>query len=180
MKVDLAMLRWGAFCVYVTGPVLTNLAYLSLTDQVTATGERLLMVTSTFGVDPSLPLIGMLLCLRDWVQATLGRMVTCAAICIGTALSALVSPEVAAASGLAFLVSESVDFVCYTFLARHKSLAILLSGLLGAMVDSAVFLGVAFGSMVTWGDQTIGKVATVVIVAIAFRASQTQMVVARA
>ncbi|NBX45833.1 MAG: hypothetical protein EBT22_01140 [Chloroflexi bacterium] len=72
------------------------------------------MVTSSFGFDPSLPVIGLIFCLRDWVQETLGRRITWLAILLGTAVSALVSPEVALASGLAFLVSESVDFVCYT------------------------------------------------------------------
>jgi hypothetical protein len=35
------------------------------------------------------------------------------------------------------------------------------------MVDSAVFLTVAFGSIETWSEQTLGKVAIVAIVALA-------------
>lgn len=163
------MNRWIAFLLYVTGPVITNWVYLNLAIQVSETGERLFMVTSTVGFDPSLPVIGLIFCLRDWVQETLGRRITWGAILVGTGVSALVSPEVALASGLAFLVSESVDFVCYTLLMPRQALAILASGILGSMVDSAIFLMVAFGSIDTWYEQTLGKMVIVVLVAIAVR-----------
>ena len=168
------MNRWIAFLLYVSGPVITNWVYLNLAEQVSETGERLFMVTSTVGFDPSLPVIGLIFCLRDWVQETLGRRITWVAILMGTGVSALVSPEVALASGLAFLVSESVDFVCYTSLMPRQALAILASGVLGSMVDSAVFLTVAFGSIETWYEQTLGKVAIVALVALAVRMRPTR------
>ena len=168
------MNRWIAFLLYVSGPVITNWVYLNLAEQVSETGERLFMVTSTVGFDPSLPVIGLIFCLRDWVQETLGRRITWVAILMGTGVSALVSPEVALASGLAFLVSESVDFVCYTSLMPRQALEILASGILGSMVDSAVFLTVAFGSIETWYEQTLGKVAIVALVALAVRMRPTR------
>lgn len=81
---------------------------------------------------------------RDVVQRAAGRRPALAAIALGTLLSVLVSPQLALASGTAFLVSELADFAVYTPLQRRRFvLAVLLSGVVGSMVDSLVFLGVA-------------------------------------
>ena len=81
---------------------------------------------------------------RDLVQRALGRRPALAAIALGTLLSVLVSPQLALASGSAFLVSELADFAVYTPLQRRRFvLAVLLSGVVGSLIDSLVFLGVA-------------------------------------
>jgi uncharacterized PurR-regulated membrane protein YhhQ (DUF165 family) len=58
--------------------------------------------------------VGVALSARDLVQETLGRRWTIIAIPIGAALSALLSPALAVASGTAFLLSESFDMLCFT------------------------------------------------------------------
>lgn len=101
---------------------------------------------------------GIALTLRDVVQVTLGRLPVVAAIIVGASLSYLVSPAFALASGVAFLLSEFVDFAVYTPLERKSWLgAIALSNTVGAVVDSALFLWIAFGSLQFLPGQVLGK-----------------------
>lgn len=103
--------------------------------------------------------IGVALVLRDVVQRHAGPFWTLAAICGGSVLSfALASPSLAAASGAAFLLSELADFAVYTPLARRRLVAaVLLSGIAGAVVDSALFLWLAFGDLSLMPGQVLGK-----------------------
>ena len=110
------MLRWLLILGYVTSPVYVNWVYMHVAQPVNDTGERLLMLWPGLGIDPTLPIIGAVLCLRDWVQAAWGRAVAVGAIVVGAAISAVVSPEVALASGLAFLASELADQATWTVL----------------------------------------------------------------
>lgn len=111
---------------------------------------------------------GAALTLRDLVQDRLGRRAVLAAIVGGAALSWLVSPAFAVASGTAFLISESVDFAVYTPL-RHRwwTVAVAVSNTVGLVVDSALFLWLAFGSLDFLAGQIVGKLyvtaATVVV-----------------
>jgi uncharacterized PurR-regulated membrane protein YhhQ (DUF165 family) len=97
--------------------------------------------------------------LRDIVQRTLGRSPVVVAIIIGAGLSFLVAPAFAVASGVAFLVSELADFSVYTPLARRSWLgAITLSNTVGLVIDSLLFLWLAFGSLEFLSGQIVGKV----------------------
>jgi queuosine precursor transporter len=101
---------------------------------------------------------GLAFTLRDLVQEELGRPWTVAAIVIGAAVSALVSPRFAVASGVAFLVSELADFAVYTPLRRrHWLAAVALSNTVGLIVDSILFLSIAFGSLEFLAGQIVGK-----------------------
>src|SRR5687767_13362789 len=101
---------------------------------------------------------GLAFTLRDLVQESLGRVATVVAIAVGAGLSALVSPQFAAASGIAFLVSELLDFAVYTPLRRRHWLgAVAASNLAGFIADSALFLTLAFGSLDFLTGQLIGK-----------------------
>lgn len=81
---------------------------------------------------------------RDVVQRVAGRRWAVGAIVAGTVLSVLVSPRLAVASGSAFLFSELVDFAVYTPLQEHRFvLAVVLSGIVGSVVDSVIFLSLA-------------------------------------
>lgn len=95
---------------------------------------------------------------RDLVQEHLGRRWTVGAILIGAALSALLSPSLALASGVAFLVSELCDFVVYTPLRERGWLrAVFASNVVGTVVDSVLFLWLAFGSLQFLPGQVVGK-----------------------
>jgi hypothetical protein len=101
---------------------------------------------------------GLAFTLRDVVQVTLGRLATVLAILIGAALSYLVSPAFAVASATAFLFSELADFAVYTPLERRSWLgAVTLSNTVGLLVDSVLFLWLAFGSLAFLPGQLVGK-----------------------
>jgi uncharacterized PurR-regulated membrane protein YhhQ (DUF165 family) len=132
---------------------------------------------STFGVVPvgfglaapaGVYFAGLAFTLRDLVQEQLGRAWTVVAIVAGAAVSAVISPQFALASGLAFLLSELADFVVYTPL-RHRNwlAAVALSNTVGLVADSALFLGLAFGSLEFLAGQIVGKLwMTVLAVAL--------------
>lgn len=102
---------------------------------------------------------GLAFTLRDLTHDALGRWWVLGAVLAGAALSYLVAdPFVAAASGLAFLVSEVADFAVYAPLRRRGWLrAVALSNTVGLAVDSVLFLAVAFGSLAFLPGQLVGK-----------------------
>ncbi|MBX9741341.1 MAG: VUT family protein [Beijerinckiaceae bacterium] len=104
-------------------------------------------------------MVGLALVLRDLVQRRLGAGFALIAIAAGTLLSALVAPPaLVIASAGAFLFSELVDFAVYTPLQRRRLvLAVFASSAAGLVIDSLVFLWLAFGSLDYLGGQIIGK-----------------------
>ena len=92
-------------------------------------------------------MIGLALVLRDMVQRRLGLGWAGAAVLAGAALSALLAPPaLVVASAAAFLVSEAADLAVYTPLQRR-----------GLVLDSLVFLLLAFGSLDFLVGQVVGK-----------------------
>ena len=104
-------------------------------------------------------MIGIALVLRDLVQRRLGVEFGIAAIVAGAAISAGLAPRsLVLASAAAFLLSEFADFAVYTPLARRRLvIAVLASSLVGLVVDSIVFLWLAFGSLDFLAGQVVGK-----------------------
>jgi uncharacterized PurR-regulated membrane protein YhhQ (DUF165 family) len=119
---------------------------------------------------------GIALCLRDVVHRELGARYAIAAIIVGAIASwGVASPHVALASAIAFLVSEAADYAVYAPLARKRFYtAMLASGAVGLVVDSVLFLGIAFGSLQYIDGQLIAKgyavvLATAVLWAVRYR-----------
>ena len=114
-------------------------------------------------------MIGLALVLRDLVQRRLGLPAALGAIVVGALLSAfLAPPAIVVASATAFLLSELADLFVYTPLQRRRFLlAVVLSSLVGLVVDSAVFLYLAFGSLDFLAGQIVGK-AWMVLLALPF------------
>jgi uncharacterized PurR-regulated membrane protein YhhQ (DUF165 family) len=104
-------------------------------------------------------MIGFALVLRDLVQRRLGVGVSVGAILAGSAISALLAPPaLVLASATAFLLSELADLAVYTPLARRRLVAaVVASSLCGLVVDSIVFLWLAFGSLDFLLGQIVGK-----------------------
>ena len=104
-------------------------------------------------------MIGLALVLRDLVQRRLGLGWSFAAIVAGTALSALLAPPALVfASAAAFLLSEMADLAVYTPLQRRGLVtAVAASSMVGLVVDSVVFLALAFGSLDFLAGQVVGK-----------------------
>lgn len=103
--------------------------------------------------------IGITLALRDEVHELVGVKGSAIAVLVGAGISALFSPALAFASAAAFLVSESLDLAVYAPLRESgKTRALLASNAVGLVVDSIVFLSLAFGSLEFLPGQIVGKV----------------------
>lgn len=112
---------------------------------------------------------GVALVLRDLVQRRLGTAISALAIIFGSGLSALLAPaSLVIASATAFLLSEFADLAVYTPLARRRLVAaVIASSSVGLVVDSVVFLWLAFGSLDFLAGQVVGK-AWMVLLSIPF------------
>lgn len=101
---------------------------------------------------------GLAFGLRDLLHELGGRRWVLTAIALGGAVSYLAAPSFALASAVAFLFSETADFLVYDPLReRSWSGAVVLSNLAGAVIDSALFLWLAFGSIDFIAGQIVGK-----------------------
>lgn len=126
-----------------------------------------------FGVVPVWPgilapaavyFVGVSLLLRDMVQEYWGKTFVVYLILVAAALSALFNLKFALASGVAFFASEMLDLAVYTPLRRHGfAVAALASNAVGLVVDSVVFLTLAFGSLQFLPGQILGKTFSTVI-----------------
>jgi uncharacterized PurR-regulated membrane protein YhhQ (DUF165 family) len=102
--------------------------------------------------------VGLALVLRDYVQWSLGRAVMLAGLAAGALLSyAVADPHIATASAVAFTFSELLDFALFTWIAPRWAPAVLAGGLAGAVLDSVLFLSIAFGSLAFLPGQIVGK-----------------------
>jgi uncharacterized PurR-regulated membrane protein YhhQ (DUF165 family) len=114
-------------------------------------------------------MVGVALVLRDLVQRRLGTGLSALAVLVGAGISALVAPpSLVLASAVAFLLSEFADLAVYTPLARRRLLAaVVASSCAGLVIDSIVFLWLAFGSLDFLLGQVIGK-AWMVLLSVPF------------
>lgn len=151
-----------ALTAYIGSIVAAN--WLTATFGLVPIGFGLLVTAGTFAA-------GFALVARDWVETTSGRWTLIAAILVGAALSYFTSsPALALASGIAFLMSESVDWAVFSPL-RNRSLptAVLVSSVVSAPVDTVLFLWIA-GFPLTWQavlGQFLVKTAIAGLVALA-------------
>ncbi len=92
--------------------------------------------------------IGVSFVLRDLAQVTLGRAWAWVGIAIGIVLSWwLADAGIAVASAVAFGWSEAADALVFTPMANRGqfALGVWVSGVLASIVDSFLFLWIAFG-----------------------------------
>jgi uncharacterized PurR-regulated membrane protein YhhQ (DUF165 family) len=122
-------------------------------------GPCLIPVAPGLSAPSGVLMIGLALVLRDLVQRRLGLAWAMAAIAIGAVLSAAFAPPtLVMASVAAFLFSEIADLAVYTPLQkRGLVLAVVASSLAGLVIDSIVFLYLAFGSLDYLLGQIVGK-----------------------
>ncbi|MCB2399367.1 VUT family protein [Rhizobium ruizarguesonis] len=108
-------------------------------------------------------LVGLALVLRDLVQRRLGLLWSLGAIIFGAFLSTtFAAPYLALASASAFLTSELADLLVFTPLQKKGLVkAAFASSIVGLIVDSVMFLWLAFGSLDFLAGQVIGKLIMV-------------------
>ena len=119
-------------------------------------------------------MIGIALVLRDWLHELAGWRWSFGAVLLGGALSLLFSPPaLAIASAAAFTLAEIADLAIYARLReRGKPLAVIASQVVGAALDSAIFVYLAFGSLDFSAGTTLGKLYAGVVVAVFLWARQ--------
>ncbi|KCZ64981.1 hypothetical protein HY36_01005 [Hyphomonas atlantica] len=89
---------------------------------------------------PMTMVTGMVFVIRDFVQREMGHRVLIV-MSMAIAWSFYYAwPVIALASGIAFAISEGVDWLLFTFTKYRLSTRILLSSALAAPVDTTVFL----------------------------------------
>ena len=151
-------------CIPAANWLINNAGTLCLPD-----GPCLIPVAPGVMAPSGVVMIGLALVLRDLVQRRLGLAWAAGAILAGAALSALLAPPaLVIASAVAFFLSELADLAVYTPLQRRRLiLAVVASSLVGLVVDSLLFLQLAFGSLEFLAGQVIGK-AWMVLLAVPF------------
>lgn len=125
----------------------------------TPDGPCLIPVAPSVMAPSGVLMAGVALVLRDGLQSKLGVRWSLYAILLGAGLSACFSePSLVIASVLAFFFSELADLIVYTPMRKKwPAWAIMASGLVGSIVDSAIFLSLAFGSVEFLWGQVLGK-----------------------
>ena len=144
-------------------------------------------VTTRFGMVPvgfglmataGTYLAGITFILRDALQDAAGKVSTLAVIGLGAALSFLISdPFIALASAAAFGLAEVADLAVYSPLRKRGYIrAAIASNIVGALVDTVVFLTIAgFPIAAALPGQVVGKLlvtAAVVVTVAAVRAAR--------
>lgn len=104
-------------------------------------------------------MVGLALVLRDIVHRNMGGRWALATVSIGTVISYFVAdPYIAIASVTAFAVAELVNQAIYHPIYRKNLIAaVLISSAVGAVLDSVLFVWIAFGSLDYSLGQIVGK-----------------------
>lgn len=89
---------------------------------------------------PASLLVGFIFVVRDFAQRRVGHHILWAMLAGCVVSWHMASPQLAVASAAAFAVGELGDWALFTFTRKPFSQRILISSLLGAPLDSLVFL----------------------------------------
>jgi len=143
-----------ALCIPIANWMIGNVGTFCVPD-----GPCLIPVAPGLTAPSGVLMIGLALVLRDLVQRNLGVKWAAGAVVAGATLSAFVAPPaLVIASAAAFLLSELADLAVYTPLQKKGLvLAVFASSVVGLIIDSAVFLYLAFGSLDYIAGQIVGK-----------------------
>ncbi len=108
---------------------------------------------------------GLAFVLRDILQRMAGLSVSLIAVVCGTVLSYLfVDERLAIAGSIAYFLSEITDTSVYSYLQKYNLIvAIFISACTGLLIDSLVFLHLAFHSYQFLTGQIIGKLWVVIL-----------------
>lgn len=147
------------FLLYAGSIPLSNWLIGNVGTTCVADGPCLIPVAPGLVAPSGVLAVGLALILRDIVQRRLGITWSVVAIVLGAALSAsFAPPALVVASTTAFLLSEFADLAVYTPLQRRRFMcAVIASSIVGLVVDSMVFLWLAFGTLDFLAGQVVGK-----------------------
>ena len=153
------LLLTASVVVYTATIPAANWMISNVGEQTFPGGPHVIPVGFGYDAPSGVLMIGFALFARDMLQRLGGRSLALIAIAVGVVVSYIIAdPAIATASAVAFALGELADFAVYTPLARRRlALAVLASGVVGGVIDSLVFLQMAFGSTAFWQGQVIGK-----------------------
>ena len=106
--------------------------------------------------------VGGTFILRDYAQREIGHRVLWATLA-GTLITALMSAQLALASGAAFLLSELLDWAVFTRWRGSFRARVIASSIVGVPVDSAVFMFLA--GFFSWGGVAVMTASKLVALA---------------
>lgn len=159
--IDLVRKREGIafFLLYAGSIPLSNWLIENIGTTCVPDGPCLIPVAPGMDAPSGVLAVGVALILRDLVQRRLGITWSVVAIALGAVLSAAFAPPaLVVASTTAFLLSEFADLAVYTPLQRRRFMrAVIASSIVGLVVDSMVFLWLAFGTLDFLAGQVVGK-----------------------
>ena len=158
MKNKSKPMDWVAFLMYLMSIPVANWLIDNVGTVQFPDGPHVISVGFGYSAPSGVLAIGFALFARDYVQQRLGKTYAIIAIALGVVLSIFVNKDLALASGMAFAFGELSDFAVYTPLRKKNLfLAVFSSGVVGGIIDSLIFLQIAFGSIDYWQGQVIGK-----------------------
>lgn len=159
--------------------IILYLLSIAVANVLTAKFSPFVLFGGTFIVPVGSFLIGATFMLRDFVQVRHGRKVAYQTIFVALVLSGILSTifgdtlYVAVASMLAFLVSEVIDTEVFSKARCSFAARVVVSGIVGGVIDSAVFVVVALSpltsSVLAWEQvpfAIIGQMAIKAVVQI--------------
>ena len=111
--------------------------------------------------NPATVITGLVLVARDFAQREIGHWVLLAMAAALGLTAWLVGGELALASGLAFAISEIVDWLMFTFTRLRLSTRILLSSALAAPLDTTAFL--FFAQSLVPGQFTLANIVMSIV-----------------
>lgn len=155
------------FLLYTSSIVLANIMIQRVGMCVSENGPCLIPVGFGLMATSGTIMIGLSFTFRDLLQNSLGKKWTFIGIVLGCVISIIMStPQVAVASGITLLISESADFLVYTPLRdKHMLLAVFLSNVVGLCIDTFLFIMLAFGPerLHLFVGQAVGKLEMTVL-----------------
>lgn len=123
--------------------------------------------------------VGLVLVLRDLVHERHGIRGSLIAIAAGSLLSlTLADPTLVVASVVAFAVAELLDLAVYLPARKRLGLAVAvgLSGIVGSVIDSYLFLTLAFGDLTFFWGQLVGKLVMTALAVAVLAARRRQLI----
>ena len=142
-------------------------------DYLAGLAPKQMLVIGPIAVSLGTPLIGLALALRDTLQRRYGKQAAKLAILLAAAASVGFAAmggtpwSIIIASAAAFVLSESIDYLIYTYVkGLGEGSRIILSNAVSAPVDSIVFVTIAFGFSweFVWSQALVKMVATLLYV----------------
>lgn len=159
-------MRYFMFFAFVATIPLANFFIANIGTECIPEGPCVIPVGFHLVAPSGVLIIGMALVLRDAVHEAFGPKWAFVGIILGAGMS-MFSPSLALASAAAFLLAETADLIVYSRLRRRKLwAAVVFSGVVGAILDSIIFVWLAFGSLDLGAGNAIGKIYASVIAAL--------------